>query len=102
MLVSDVQGNLEEKMVVATYFWEDGELNYKMNAYGYDKLPPDVQEAYGKRVDVVEKWIKSSDEAHTMIMKDMISGKNTEMRKGLGKKKTSLLSKDKILMKFPH
>ena len=62
MLIMDEHGNLEEKMVVGIFSWEEGEMNYKMNAYGYDRLPPDVQAAFGERSDVVEKWVKPSTE----------------------------------------
>ncbi|WP_281989348.1 hypothetical protein [Aquimarina aggregata] len=57
------KGEEERRIIVSTFYWEDGVLNIKMNAFGYDRLPPDVQEAFGEREDVVEKWIKPNDHA---------------------------------------
>lgn len=50
-------GEIEKDIIVATHYWKDGELHTRMTALGYDRLPPDVQEAYGKREDVVDQWI---------------------------------------------
>ncbi|TSE04384.1 CAP domain-containing protein [Aquimarina algiphila] len=62
----DKNGNIEEKMVIASYTYIDGVEHIKLNAFGYDRLPPDIQEAYGKKEDVVDQWIPLDERARIL------------------------------------
>lgn len=59
----DQDGELKEEAIVGyRYYDDDGELFEKMNGFGYDRLPPDVQQAFGEREEVVGKWVKTTPE----------------------------------------
>lgn len=56
-IILNKEGQLREEIVIGQYYWQDGVRHEKLNALGYDRLPPDVQEQLGKREDVVDQWI---------------------------------------------
>ncbi len=100
----DEQGKERELAITGIgYFNENDEYVGKMNAFGYDRLPSDVQEALGKREDVVDKWIVwNSDQeklfdAFIFYQRDDSHGYDTweEYRdaKGLSPKEEIVLSK---------
>ena len=61
-LVADKNGSLKEEVIIGHSHFDDGVRYTKFNALGYDLLPPDLQEMYGKREDVVDNYLIESDE----------------------------------------
>ncbi|WP_281989302.1 hypothetical protein [Aquimarina aggregata] len=101
----DESGEIKEEAIVAyQYIDENGNYFNKMNEFGYDRLPPDVQEVFGTKEDVVGKWIQWSDEqsvlydAFTYYHRDDSHGYDTweEYRdaKGLGPKEEIIIPKN--------
>ncbi|PKV50868.1 hypothetical protein ATE84_2936 [Aquimarina sp. MAR_2010_214] len=58
IVYTDESGEIKETAIVDYYYFdENGNHVSKMNEFGYDRLPKDVQEAFGAKEDVVGNWI---------------------------------------------
>ncbi|TSE07418.1 hypothetical protein [Aquimarina algiphila] len=63
----DENGEVKETAIVGQYYFDDdGNYFSRMNELGYDLLPPDIQDAFGERDEVVGKWIKWTEEQRTL------------------------------------
>ncbi len=60
------EGELEKGLIVYHKRWENGTEYIKLNAFGYDRLPQDVQAIYGQRDNVVENWIPQTNEMKSL------------------------------------